>query len=260
MKRRAPAWVTGGGGRGWGGGGGGMGGGVGGLGGGGGRVGVVGEGGGGGWWEGGLGGGFWGGGGRGWGGWGGGWGGWGEGGGRGGGAGGGGRGGWVGGGGGGGGGGGALGGGGGGGLGGGGVGWGHAEMGQLLVRQGRCEQALEPWRKGRRTLSDNQQGYVNLSRAYFDLGQYEDALGWCLQSIEVHPTAAALLEYGTILYYLERYAEAVEAFSEGGCSETVGMRALGNLGSTYMWIRRVRQQANDVLEPCHRSRSGAAGS
>lgn len=125
---------------------------------------------------------------------------------------------------------------------------GHAELGQLLVRQGRFEHAIEPWRKVVALCPDNQRGYVNLSRAYFDLGQYEDALGWCHQSIEVHPTAAAYSNMGTILYYLDRYDEAADAFQKAVGLRPADAKLLGNLGSTCMWIPARREQANEVLD------------
>jgi len=123
--------------------------------------------------------------------------------------------------------------------------------GQLLVRQAGASRHSSPGARSSHSV-DNQQGYVNLSRAHFDLGQTK-TLSDGVSEHSSHPTAASTRIWHDLVLprTLCRAVEAVQ--------KAVALRpsdaSSGESGSTTCGSRRVVSKRNDVLD-MHRSRSG----
>jgi eukaryotic-like serine/threonine-protein kinase len=121
-----------------------------------------------------------------------------------------------------------------------------ARLGEILVRQGKFQEATSALQKARDLTPDNAIVHRMMAAAAQGLGDFDSAASHLQDAIAVDPTAPVYNNLGTLRFFQGRYADAVPAFEKA-----VDMRAgsylyWANLGDAYRWAPGRRDKAPDA--------------
>ncbi len=111
----------------------------------------------------------------------------------------------------------------------------HSHLGVFLLPGGDLEGALGSFRTAARLSPDNTRAFTNLAIAYQQLGRHEEAIAEYRRSIAIRPTASALSNLGTCLFFLGRYAEAEDAYARATSMQPENAVLWLNLGDALRW-------------------------
>ena len=120
------------------------------------------------------------------------------------------------------------------------------ELAILLNRLGRNAEALQVLEQLNRELPSNSVILLNLSVAYHALGREDEAATAIQRSMEITPTPKGYSNLGTLLFYMGRYDNAVDAFEKALKMDANAYLTWGNLGDAYRWAPGKRKQADDA--------------
>ena len=124
----------------------------------------------------------------------------------------------------------------------------HNYLGAVYVASDRLAEAeVEFWRVIA-LAPENPRGYTNVGAVCFRQGRLEDAEGVFRRSAEIRPTAPALSNLGTTLYYRGRYGEAAEALEKAVKLNDRQVAVWMNLGRTLYESPVRRADARAPLE------------
>jgi tetratricopeptide (TPR) repeat protein len=125
---------------------------------------------------------------------------------------------------------------------------GHHAHGMMLFLKGRYEDALGPWAKVTELTPDNAIAHTNLGAAFFNIDRFQEAETVILRSLAIRPSAMACYNLGTLLYFLERYDDCVDAFERAVELNPADPVAWGNLGNACRQIAGRERRAAEALE------------
>ncbi len=87
-------------------------------------------------------------------------------------------------------------------------------FGIFYYQTGAFEKALEQFQKLSEMSPNNDIGVRNMAGIYYALGEVNNAIFYSKKAIELNPSDRAYSNLGTMLFYVENYNEAVEAFEK----------------------------------------------
>jgi serine/threonine-protein kinase len=122
----------------------------------------------------------------------------------------------------------------------------QTELGVLLYRLGRNDEAVRLLEELNRQTSSNSVVLNNLSVAYQAAGRFEDAASAVQRSMELSPTQRGYSNLGTLLFYLGRHDSAAEAFEKALGIDANSYQTWGNLGDAYRWAPGKRGKAEEA--------------
>ncbi len=106
-------------------------------------------------------------------------------------------------------------------------------FGGFYFRSSNYKAALEQFIKVTQMSPNNDFGYKNVAAAYYALGDMENAIGYTRKAISINPSQVAWSNLGTILFYEQKYEEAIEAFLEATGLLNSDYINWGNLADAY---------------------------
>jgi serine/threonine-protein kinase len=121
-------------------------------------------------------------------------------------------------------------------------------LGGLLVTANRLAEAEVEFQRVIALAPDNPRGYTNAGAVCFRQGKLEAAERALRRSIEIRPTAPALSNLGTVLFYLGRYDDAARVFEQAVLQDDRNADAWLNLGRAYRVSPRTHAKARAPLE------------
>ncbi len=132
---------------------------------------------------------------------------------------------------------------------------GYNELGRLYYVQGKYDKAIENWQRVVSLLPDSPTGYNNLAAAYLQTDQEGNSIRHYDISISKDRTRDNIEAYtglGTVFFYRGEYDKALKYFQEGiELVRAAGMQEpvlLGNLGDTYRRMASLQSVPNLVDE------------
>lgn len=96
------------------------------------------------------------------------------------------------------------------------------EKGNKALTENKFDEAIAAYTEAISFDGKNHVLFSNRSAAYAKAGKYEEALKDANETVQLNPTwPKGYSRKGSALSYLQKYAEAFEAFQEGECSRIV---------------------------------------
>jgi tetratricopeptide (TPR) repeat protein len=124
----------------------------------------------------------------------------------------------------------------------------HNYLGGLYTASGRLAEAEVQFWRVVALAPDNARGYTNVGAVCYLQGRLKEAEGVFRRSVQIRPTAPALSNLGTTLFYLGRYEESARAFQDAVKQDERDATVWLNLGRALHQIPGTRQQARAPLE------------
>ena len=121
----------------------------------------------------------------------------------------------------------------------------YVKLGVFLYRQGRYDESLNPYEKGRELAPDHTRVYANLAAAYFQLDRTDEAAAALQRSLEITPDSITYSNLGTLLYFHGRYPEALSAFERGVQLGANSYLRWGNLADAARMVAGGRQKSHE---------------
>jgi TolB-like protein/Flp pilus assembly protein TadD len=112
----------------------------------------------------------------------------------------------------------------------------HLALGHFLHHFQRYEESVPHFEKVTELSPDNPDGYTNLGSAQYESGDWEGAERSWSTSLELRPTPMGYRNMGTLYYYQERYAEAVEMHRAALDLAPGDHRLWGRLAAAYRYL------------------------
>jgi serine/threonine-protein kinase len=125
---------------------------------------------------------------------------------------------------------------------------GYNRLGFVRFQRGDYPGALEAWRVVVERAPDNLRGRMNLVVVLLRLNRLEEALAEARRVVGLQPSAEAYWNLGTILYYLGRDPEAIDAFERSVALNPENPIAWGNLGNACRHVEGQGARAREALE------------
>jgi tetratricopeptide (TPR) repeat protein/predicted Ser/Thr protein kinase len=120
---------------------------------------------------------------------------------------------------------------------------GYSWLGSFYYHHARYPEAASMFSQVIALAPDSIRGYYDLGATYNSQGRYSDALGMLQRSIVIRPTATAYTNVGNAYFYLQRYAEASEAYQQAVNFSKTDYVLWWNLADGYNWTPGKRAQA-----------------
>jgi len=125
---------------------------------------------------------------------------------------------------------------------------GHSRLGGYFLNRGAYARSLDPWRRVVELAPDHAKGWSSYGSALFELERFEEALEAFERSIALQPTAIGFSNAATTLYYLGRHRECVELYERAVALTPSDARAWGNLGSACRWMEGMQERSRETLD------------
>lgn len=90
----------------------------------------------------------------------------------------------------------------------------YSNLGVFYYHQGRNAEAEKMFLRSTELMMESILDYNNLMAVYYLLGQIESAEAMFEKSIAINPSTAAYSNMGTIYFYQQRYADALNMYEE----------------------------------------------
>jgi tetratricopeptide (TPR) repeat protein/TolB-like protein len=121
-------------------------------------------------------------------------------------------------------------------------------LGAILFERGRYEESIEAFEHVVRLMPSNNRARSNIGAAQFRLGRLDRAEQAYRDSLAVQRTAAALTGLGTVLFYRDAMAEAVQCFERAAVLRPNDEVMWGNLGAALRWQPEAGERARAAFE------------
>jgi class 3 adenylate cyclase/TolB-like protein/tetratricopeptide (TPR) repeat protein len=108
----------------------------------------------------------------------------------------------------------------------------HVAYGTFLYSRGRNKEAIAAYEQATILMPDNPDAFSNLGVAHFLSGDFELAGHALERSLEIEPRRGGYTNYGSLQYYLGRYAEAEALFRKALEYAPADNRLWGNLADS----------------------------
>jgi eukaryotic-like serine/threonine-protein kinase len=105
----------------------------------------------------------------------------------------------------------------------------------FLQSRGRTGEAIRTLEEASKQFPDNGRVYRNLGAVYHAAGRDEEAAAVLQRSLEFAPTQAGYSNFGTVLFFMGRYRDSVNAFEKATQIDSNTYVVWMNLGDSYRW-------------------------
>ena len=126
----------------------------------------------------------------------------------------------------------------------------YSRLGVFYYRQGRIEEAEKMFLRSTELMTESIRDYNNLIVIYYMLGQNESAEAMFEKSIAIKPNAIAYSNMGTIYFYQQRYADALNMYKGAiDLGEDLGETEViiwANLADSYRYTPGYQQKAPEA--------------
>ncbi len=105
----------------------------------------------------------------------------------------------------------------------------HTAYGKFLYSRGRSQEAIAAYEQGTILMPDNPDAFSNLGVAYLMAGDFDRGGRALKRALEIEPRRGGYTNYGSLLYYQGRYADAEQQFRRALETAPADHRLWGNL-------------------------------
>lgn len=124
---------------------------------------------------------------------------------------------------------------------------GHNRLGYVRFQRGNYPEALAAWRRVIELVPDSLRGRMNVAVALLRLNRFDEALVESQYVVSRQPNAEAYWNVGTILYFLGRDDEAIDALERAVAMSPENPVSWGNLGNVCRQVPGREPRARDAL-------------
>jgi serine/threonine protein kinase/tetratricopeptide (TPR) repeat protein len=121
-----------------------------------------------------------------------------------------------------------------------------AELGQLLYKSARYQEAVDVWEQTARLVDDSASLHRQLGAAYHMLGDPDAAAKAFQRALQIEPTASVYNNLGTLRFFQGQYADSVAAFRRAIELRANSYLYWGNLGDAHRWNPPTKHEAADA--------------
>lgn len=121
----------------------------------------------------------------------------------------------------------------------------HNDYGRFLLRRGRLNDAAAQFEEVVQLTPDNAPVHNNLGATYLQMGDLSRAAEAFERVAEIEHVASSISNYGTMLYYTGRFAEAEAQFREAAEMSPADHRLRGNVADAVYQIDGRRDEARN---------------
>ncbi|MGV6825612.1 MAG: tetratricopeptide repeat protein, partial [bacterium] len=119
----------------------------------------------------------------------------------------------------------------------------HVNLGNLHFRKGDYAKALAQYQRLAKLSPNNSMAYMNAAAAYYSLGDIDNAITYTRKSLDIKEDGDTYSNLGTMLFYIERYDQAVVAYEKAVSFGDKSHHLWGNLADAYKMTNNDKQSA-----------------
>lgn len=124
----------------------------------------------------------------------------------------------------------------------------YYDYGLFLFYSGRYEQAISQFNKVILINKNTAMAYNALGAVYYLVLDFEQAnIAWS-KSLAIKPTSVTFSNLGTVLFFMQRYENAVEMYLQSAELSPLDPTVWGNLGDAYKYSKNSTEKANSAYE------------